>query len=216
MKLRTGLRYFTWMLAAVCLLGVLPAQAASVGLTVSVGSANALQGSSGNFLDIILTNNSASVANIAGFNFELTIVNPNITFTGATTSTALTYVFNGDSLFGPNIQSGGSGQNIQAGDLSAGGTGKNVAAGASAGLGRVFFSVAAGAAGGPFTVTPTAFPTTNLSDSLGGNLPFASTSGTITIQTNTAVPEPASLPLLLLGLPVLALVKKRSGSTTRQ
>jgi hypothetical protein len=69
--------------------------------------------------DVLLTNTGPSSQNIAAFNFELTTVDTNITFTDVTTSTTTAaYIFS-DSLFGPDITTFTSAQSVEAGDLDA-------------------------------------------------------------------------------------------------
>ena len=78
-------------------------------------------GSSTNSLDVTLTNTSGSAVTIAGFSFEITAASSNVNFEDVTTSTvSVGYIFAGNSLFGPDISSGGMpgsyGQTISAAD----------------------------------------------------------------------------------------------------
>jgi hypothetical protein len=119
------------------------------------------------------------------------------------------YVFSGHSLFGPTISTSGPGQLIDASDkFDTPGSGAVIGAGISVGLGNILFDVAPGDTAGPKTVNFTAFPSTALSDNLGNNITFTSSPGTITIASS-AVPEPSSLLLTLLGFPALVLARKR-------
>src|SRR5690242_12235791 len=70
----------------------LPARA---NMIITIGSAVATQGSSGDFLDVTLTNSGPGTQNIAAFTFEISVTNANITFTQVNISTAGTYIFNG-------------------------------------------------------------------------------------------------------------------------
>jgi hypothetical protein len=76
---------------------------APAALIMTVQSVTVLPGTTGNALDVTLTNTGPSSVQIGGFAFELT-TSAGITFTGATTATATApYIFGGSSAFGPNL-----------------------------------------------------------------------------------------------------------------
>jgi len=186
------------VVASVALAGSLPAKA---DLVISVGSAVVNPGTSGNSFDLTLTNTSLSAVDLGAFSFGISVTNPDITFTEANESTALTYVFAGDSLFGPVISTSPPGQSLIASDLSLSGT--SLGTGATFGLGHVLFDVAGGAGPGLFAVTLDGFPATSLSDTSANNLNFTGIDGSITINAVANVPEPSSLLVLLAAAPLL-------------
>jgi len=189
------------VLAVAMLLLSVPAKA---DIVLSLESVTGAPGSTGTF-DVLLTNTGPSAQNIAGFDFELTTADPNITFTGVTTATTTAAYIFPDSLFGPDIATLASGQTVDASDLDASGSGTDVGSGAIFGLGNVSFSIDPGATNGEIAeVDFTAYTVTSLADISGTNVDFTPQSGTITVQTSsTTVPEPSSaLPLagaMLLG-----------------
>ena len=91
----------------------------------------------------------ASVAS-GGFSFGISTLNPGITFKVADISTV---IFARDSLFGPNIQTS-TGTALVASDNPALATSFPVGSGATVGLGHGAYLISAGAATGPFTITP--------------------------------------------------------------
>jgi hypothetical protein len=174
----------------------LPARA---DLIVSVQSVTATAGTNGNSLEVDLQNTGAAV-DIAGFTFELTVTSSSgVTFTGADESTRLaTYIFAGNSVFGPNINTT-TGTTLDASDVAADGS-TPLGTGSAVGLGEVFFNVAGSAPGGAVTVTLTEFPATSLAGPNANNIPIDTlNNGTITIMSS-AVPEPSSLVSAILGL----------------
>jgi hypothetical protein len=189
------------VLAIAMLLLSVPAKA---DIVLSLESVTGAPGSTGTF-DVLLTNTGPSSQNIAGFNFELTTADKNITFTDVTTATTTaTYIFP-SSLFGPDIAISAVAQSVEASDLDATGNGTDVASGATYGIGNVSFAIDPGATNGEIAeVDFAAFTDTSLSDSIQNNVDFTPQSGTITVQTSsTTVPEPSTaLPLagaMLLG-----------------
>jgi len=172
------------------------------GLEISLEpGTTASAGSTGNVFDVLLTNTDSSSVDLGGFSFGITTSDTDISFTGATTSTATPYVFAGDSfddingftLYTNSLPS----QTLEASDFSNSGAGSSIAAGATVGVGRVQFDVASGAAAGSFAVIFEDFPTTSLSDSNGNTLDFTSEAGTITITDVSTVPEPPTGELLI-------------------
>src|SRR5438270_11560761 len=95
---RTGLA----RLAALSLL-MLAAQTARADLVFAVENAAVPVGTStGNTIDVTLTNTGASAVDIAGFAFQVTALSSSISFTGVTDATAAPYIFAGNSLCGPD------------------------------------------------------------------------------------------------------------------
>lgn len=187
---------------------LLIAASAEASLIVSVGNVFADSPSSGNTLEVNLTNTGPVSISLAGFSFEIEVTDPHITFTSATIGTGAAYVFAGNSLLGPTISTSLPGQILDALDLWAGGGGATIAAGATVGLGHVFFDVSAGDSQGLVTVMLSPFPATSLSDPNGSNISIDTlTNGSITIATSS-VPEPSALALALLGLAALASIRK--------
>jgi hypothetical protein len=207
MNIQTRLGGWAVALAGAALFLAVPARA---NIIISVGDVFAIAGSTGNGIDVTLTNTGPSAINVGGFNFQISTSDTDITFQSTTISTLAPYVFLGDSLFGSPINTCTSpcGQSIDGSDLAAS-AGDLVAAGATVGLGHVLFDVAGGATPGPFVVTLAGFPGTSLAGAApaGANIPIDTfTDGQITI---TAVPEPASALLLISALGALVAVKRR-------
>jgi len=179
-------------------------------IVLSVESVSGAPGSTGDF-DVLLTNTGSSAQNIAAFNFELTTPNTDISFTDVTTNTTTaTYIFP-SSFFGPDITTIAAGQTVEAGDVDATFDGTDVAPGATYGLGNVSFAIAPGAVNGETAeIDFVAYPSTSLSDSSGNNVDFTAESGTITVQTTSAIPEPSTaFPLAAALLFGVMLIRKR-------
>ncbi len=195
--------------AALLGLAISAAAPARADLVVSVSSAAVNAGTANDVLDVNLVNTGLSAVTIGAFSFGLSVTNPDITFTGATTSGAA-YIFAGDSLFGPGIGSA-AGQSLTASDLfDIIGSGAVVGAGGSVGLGQVLFDVAANAASGAFAVTLSA-PETSLADPTTANLPIQSlVNGQISIVAQPSVPEPSPVFGILVLLAALAVRPLRS------
>ncbi len=174
--------------------------ASGAGITISVDSVAAGPGSSMNSFDVDLVNLGLSTFTIGGFNFGLSVANPNISLTGVTYSTGVNYIFSGNSLFGPDLSGPNSGQTISASDVVLSpSTGTTISSGETVGLGHVFFDVSRIATPGIFAVNLAAFPSTSISNALGKDLHIDALSpGHITITGPTPAPEPSSLFLLLL------------------
>ena len=179
---------------------------ADAALIVSAPSLVALTGTSGTF-DVLLQNTGPSAVSIGGFSFGISTTNPGITFTVANISTGTTYIFNGNSFFGPNITIS-SGTSLTASDSADTPTSVSVLANSFVGLGHVAYSISGGAATGSFAITLSG-PATSLSTATGTNIPVDTlTNGSITVS---ATPEPASLGLvggLVLALGLLAKKKR--------
>jgi hypothetical protein len=176
--------------AAAAALAVQPARANFI---FNIEAVTASGGSTGNVVDVTLTNTGADQT-IGGFSFGISAASPNITFTGAFTSTTTApYIFAGDSLFGPEIDNlsmpGTSLGALDIFDITDSGT--NVTTGETVGLGQVFFDVAPGASVGPIIATFNA-DQNSLSDQFGNPIPLAPT------------PEPSTLVLFTASLVGLA------------
>jgi hypothetical protein len=177
-----------------------PARATPVPtVTFSIaGSPAANAGSAGNFFDVLLTNNSSFTILISDAHFKLNAGSPDndITFTGATTATATPYLFS-SSQFGPNLVSGGTLPSISVADsASASPFTAPLAAGATMGLGRIFYSVSAGAPTKSVALTfaPGLFQARNFEDGFDGDAINNSLSITAAaVPGATAVPLPASV-----------------------
>ena len=174
-------------------------------LIISAGSTAANAGSTGNAFDITLVNTGPDSITLGAFSVGISVANSNVSFTSATTATLPPYVFAGDSLYGPTISTSAPGQILDASDLCVACI-NAIASGATVGLAHVFFDVLAGAPAGPLAVSFAAFPTTSLSDSSGNDLAVTTVQdGTITINgPGVPVPEPSTLALLALSVPLLA------------
>jgi hypothetical protein len=169
-------------------------------LIVQVGSVVAAAGSTGNGLEVTLTNTGPDAVSIDGFSFGLS-VDPAVDLTGATTATASPYIFAGHSAFGPDVATS-VGSSLQASDAyDPAGSAAVLASGATVGLGRVLFDVSA-LASGVYTVTLEGFPATSLSLGLD-DVPITTlVDGSITVEA--AVPEPSSAILAIVGVAALA------------
>jgi hypothetical protein len=204
-----------WMPALVASLLLWPAAApARADFQVSVQSVAVDPSSTGNALEVTLTNTGPSAATVGSFSFGLTTDSPTlITFTGATTDTTTApYIFAGHSLFGPVI-SLGTGATLTASDVyDVSGAGVSLGAGATVGLGRVLFDAGNTAILIPMTLA--AFPDTSLSDATGTDIPITRLNGGV-IKVGSPVPEPSSLALLGVGVAGLAAAAVRSRTRDR-
>jgi len=203
LELLTVRRLGVAALLAVALVSVSPGPARA-DVVITAQSVTVPAGSTNDALDLTLTNTGPGSVQIGGVAVGLFVpTGKGITFTAATTgTTAAPYIFDGLSLFGPNIGTvGGGGLSIVASDLFAViGSGATIGPGSSAGLAHVLFNVAPGTAPGPVTVSLTPFPTTNLSDFAGNNVPINTlNNGTISITVGS-VPEPSTPVLALVGM----------------
>ncbi len=181
-----------WLLLATAL----PARA---GLIVSVENVSADAGTTGNTLEVDVTNTGGSAVAIAAFSFEISAAGGSgITFTGADTDTSVnTYIFAGNSLFGPTISTM-TGTTLDASDIAASGS-TSLGTNSTLALGLVSFDVAGSAPSGPVNVTLTGYPATSLSDPNASNIPIDTlNNGTITIS-QSAIPEPSSVVSATLG-----------------
>jgi hypothetical protein len=190
----------------VCLASALPLKA---DLVVSAESVTASPGSLNNTFEVDLVNTGASTIDVSAFALEINTPSSDITFEQATTATAMSYIFAGNSLFGPIINTDGPGQTLDFSDLaSTPNSFTAVAPGTTFGLGLIFFDVAPGASSQVATVNFNTAPNiSNASDQNGNNLPLDFVSGAITI---TSAPEPSSWMLLVTGLVGLVWARRRA------
>jgi hypothetical protein len=202
-RLRGPRRWVLPLVAAAALL-LLPGLSRA-DFTVNVQSVIAAAGSSNNALDITLTNSGPSAITVGGFAFEITTASSLLSFTAVNTgTTTATYIFNGHSLFGPDISNPPPalpGQTLDAADdYATPNQGFSVAANSTVGLGHVIFDVSSLASPGPISIALTGFPTSNFSDAAGRDITTANNTqfvgGTVTVRS---VPEPTSLTLVALG-----------------
>ena len=200
------IRFGCYLIAA--LLSAVPARA---DIILAADFVSATVGSAGNGLDVTLTNSGASALAIGGFDFTISTSNTNITFTGTDISTAFPYIFAGDSVFGPIINTLGAGQSMDGADFASSTLGNFIAAGATVGLGHVLFDVSPTAIPGSFSVLLATFPGSSLADPAGNNIAINTfTNGNITITSPTTVPEPASI--VLFGSVLIAAILAKRGA----
>ncbi len=117
----------------------LPA-ASKAAIIASIQSVAGLPGDTNDQFDVFVTNTGAPI-NIIAFAFEVDVSSPDVTLNQTTTATAIqTYIFNGNSSFGPIINLLGPGQSMDGSDGANSGS-TTLSTGASFGLGRVFFDI---------------------------------------------------------------------------
>ncbi len=173
---------------------------ADAGIVVSLGNVSASRGTSGNTLEVDVTNTGAPV-DIASFSFEISVApSSGVSFTAADITTSPgTYIFAGNSAQGPSIATA-TGTTLDASDNAVSGA-TTLGTDSTLALGRVFFDVASSAPLGAAAVSFTGYPATSLTQMDLSNVPIDTLSnGTITITAGTAVPEPSSLVSATLGL----------------
>ena len=194
---------------AACSLFLIAGQTVHADLMFSAENVTAAPGSTGNGLDVTLTNTGSTAVDIGGFAFQITVNSSDINFTGATVDTAMAYVFaGGNSTYGPdglpiNLADLPS-QTLEVGDnflMSS----VSLASGVTVGLGHVLFDVASTAIpGSVYSVSFGGdFYANNLSDGAGTPLTInALNDGSITVPSAVASPEPSSF-LVAAGVIVL-------------
>jgi hypothetical protein len=196
---------------------------ASTTYSIQPPTVGASRGDVGDAFDVVLTNSGPSSISVAGFFFEVSVTDPDITLTGADFSTgSFTYIFAGDSFDQNNFLALNttSGSTLDGSDSTNDGAGITLMSGQSLALGRVLFNISPTAATGPFTVsftgTPAVTDANSLSDPAGAPITVGSfTSGTITI-TSSSVPEPSSLWLVLGGMVAVAVRRTREARGDRR
>jgi hypothetical protein len=200
-------RHTPGILTVICAAGLVcsPALAGTVTYSIAPSTIDAAPGDVGDAFEVLLTNGSASSIDVQSFFFQVSVTDTDISFTNANFSTTPNaYIFAGDS-FDQNPPPSTLYTNtlpalfVDGSDLTNDGAGITVTSGESLALGEVYFNVAAGAAGGPATVSFSGSSASNsLSDPSGDSIAIGSlTSGTIDIASSTNTPEPSSLFLTL-------------------
>jgi hypothetical protein len=184
------------VLCAVAFLGM-----ASIGradLIMNVQSVVDAAGSTGNTLDVTMTNTDPfAITNLYSFDFGLSGPGTfNLIFTGASTATLATYIFSDNSQFGPDIGQT-NGQTLSARDNVLLPIGSSIGAGATVGLAHITFNLSPAAPPGPIplTVFKDLDSLLRLDDS---PVPFSVVNGTVTVTS--ATPEPATSVLVGLAL----------------
>ncbi len=201
------------LLTAAVLLAIPASQAAII---VTANPVTVLHGDLSGYFDVTFTNTVGSEDTwVDAFSFSLFVADPGITFTRADMSTALPYIFEGDSFaaeFGlDRIEITLPGQTLTAADLSNSGAGTLARGGSTFGLGRVYFDIGAGA--GPHTaVIIRPRPDTSLSDLEGNEIPIATVDGSIDILP---APEPATLLPVGLAAILLIVLRRRQAPDVR-
>lgn len=198
-------RFAVWALSVIgaAVLSAIPAHA---GVIFAVDFVAAPIGSTGNALEITMQNTGPSPLTVGAFAFQIFTSSTDITFTSTTIdSTPATYIFSGDSLFGPTISLLSPGQSMDGSDVAFSGS-ANVGAGAIVGLGHVLFDVAASGTFGPVAVTLVK-GSSNLSDENENLIPV----DTLIDGQISMVPEPASAVLLACAVLGVFAVRSRAG-----
>lgn len=188
-----------------CFIAAISAQA-SVILTMQTVMATA--GSTGNSLQITLTNDDPVFSiDVSGFNFLIHSTSPNINFTSALFNTAFPYIFAGNSFDEDNMLplNTSSGQSLAASDSADNvPTFTTVGPGATFGIADILFDIAPNALNGFDAIVFDTDPAnTSVSDQNGMAIQIASfvNGGVIT----SSVPEPAGQWLMVGGLAFLTL-----------
>jgi hypothetical protein len=181
-------------LIAFLLFAACPSTTVRAGIVLGIESVSSSAGA----FDVFLTNTGPSAVHIDTTQFEITSSSAQVSLTGATIfTTDHPYIFAGNSLFGPNINTS-TGQTLDASDLANAGD-STIAAGASVGLGHILFTVT-GTLMAPVTISYTTDPNfTSLAES-GVLVPITTfNSGTISPSIGS-VPEPSTVLLVSMGL----------------
>jgi hypothetical protein len=196
---------YTFLIAIGAVVLVHVSTNAAITYSISPVSISAQPGDIGDSFDVLLTNSGPAAVAVAGFNFEVSVADPDITLTGADyTTVAEPYIFAGNSLFQDSSiplnfvnADGYSPQILDAGDVANDGVGTTVGVGQSVDLGQVLFDVSSPAQTGPFAVTfsgevSDVAAANNLSTPDESLIDVDSFSGG-TIVVASSVPEPSSL-----------------------
>jgi hypothetical protein len=211
---RSSLQFFAALAAAILACFFAPSHALADGLTVSLSPlSDVAAGSSGNSFDVLLTNSSGLDYSIDGFSFDVASSSSDVTFTDATTSPATApYIFDGESLFGPDIIGPGStATDINGSDIGA--SSFSLTPGTTVALGQVLFDVSSTAPTQVVTFSLNGFPGTSLSDEAGNDIPIDTfIGGQFTIEGATApVPEPSTLILVFAAVPLVFVRRRTTG-----
>jgi hypothetical protein len=177
----------------------------------SIQSVAASAGDVDDQFDVFVTNTGAPV-NIVAFAFEVNVSSTDVTLTKTTTATTTqTYIFNSNSLFGPQINLLTPGQLMDGSDGAASGS-TTLGTGVSFGLGRVFFDISPSAlsqvANLTFNTSSAASSLTN--DQIPAQTVPIDTFGTATITiAGVAVPEPGGIGFVGIGLAAIFAAARR-------
>ncbi len=220
---------------AICAVGLIPAHASTM-YSISPATISASPGDIGDSFDVVLTNSGPDPISVAGFAFEVTVADPDVTLVGATYSTALPYIFDGDSydqinaasiesfcscsypLSSPAVDT--TNQTLVASDVTNDGAGITITSGESIGLGHVLFDVAPGAALGQFDLSFTGnfsgvvADSNNLADTSFQTINVDDFSGGTISVSSTSIPEPSSFSLALGALTVAVFLSRRYRRTS--
>jgi hypothetical protein len=205
---------FQFTFALLALLFTVPARA---GLIINVLNSTATAGSTGNQLYVTVTNadndtgNGAAPINLGGFAFEISALNTtDVIFTQVLIGAPApySYIFNGNSEFGPDITTSADPNNSQTIDAADNAavpySGTTLAVGATFGLGYISYDVLASAPPEAIQVSVSSYSATSFSDPNNNNVDYsvANPLGTIEIVAAT-VPEPTSLLMISIALTIL-------------
>jgi len=207
--------YRPFVLGVVGFMGMAAIGHASVIMNLQPVSAAA--GSTGNTFDVTLTNTGPGAITIGGFSFGLSVGTSDLSFTGVSTATtASPYVFDAESLFGPDISiqpPNLPGQELEAEDIFAGPLGGSViGSGVTEGLGHVTFNLAPATPPGGIQINFIGADD-SLSDPDGESIAFSTAGGAVTVTGSASVPEPATFGFL--GMAFAVILVSRAGRKRR-
>jgi hypothetical protein len=208
--------------AAAAVVLALAGTTARAGLVISVaGPVMAAPGSTNNFFDVIITNEGADTENLAAFQVSLSVApTSGVTFTGLTTDTALTYVFDfaGSGSSGPTLITAlpdtmlfyFDTTNAPSGPLPT----REILAGASFGLGRVRYDASSQiAAATTVTISPSiaAGGDSEAVNASGASILTGVRDGVILRDNGTVqpIPEPATIAGAVAGAASLLMISRR-------
>lgn len=201
MKIAISNRHLPLFLAVAGLFSL--ATAVNAEIIIGVQSVTYAAGSTGDTLDVTLTNTGPVDVIVGGFSFGLEVGTSDLSFTGVSTgTTTATYIFGADSLFGPDISvqpPNLPGQTLEAEDIDAL-LGSTVGSGVTVGLGAITFNLSAATPSGPIQLS--LIPIDNsLSDPNGDLIAFSTSNGTVTVTGGeTPTPEPAASGVVVIAL----------------
>jgi hypothetical protein len=201
------------------------AASARADLVLGIADGSATPGSSTNSFDVTLTNTGIHGVHIAGFSFEVSTTSNDVTFTDVNIGTQGTYIFGGNSLFGPDITNITSPplppSAISASDnFATPNAGVTLTSGQTLDLGHVLFSLAQNTPSTPIQLMFSGFPATSLNAPDGYTFQHVTGAppGALTVPVvASAVPEPASPLLALQALLLMSYIVYgvRRGATQR-